>query len=100
LFEKLSAVNENQGGPSPSSDHVSSDNGLSKCRGRRQYPGFMLQKGRGRLILFSRQFAEKTCLKRPFFLAFVTQLGLGAYVAEKPQQIIEASPREGDVFRE
>ncbi len=72
LFEKLSAVDESQRGPSPSSDYIRSDNGLSKCRGRRQYPGFVFQKGRGRLILFSRQFAEKACLKGAPFLAFVT----------------------------
>src|ERR1700733_13341407 len=44
LFEKLSAMDKNQGGPSPGGDQIRSDNGLPKCRGRRQYSGFELQK--------------------------------------------------------
>src|SRR5271165_2732763 len=100
LLEKLPAVDENQGGPSPRGDHICGNNGLSKRRGRREYPGFVLQKGGGRLTLFSRQFAEKPCLKGPSLLAFVSQLGLDADVPEKAQQIVEASPGEGDVFRE
>src|ERR1700729_690005 len=31
-------MDENQGGPSSSSDHIRSDNGLSKCCGPRQLP--------------------------------------------------------------
>ena len=42
LFEKLSAVDENQGGPFPGSDDVRGDNGLSECRGRCQYPGLVI----------------------------------------------------------
>ena len=44
-------------------------------------PVSYVEKGCGRLTLFSRQLAEKACLKGPSLLAFVTQLGLDAYVA-------------------
>ena len=63
-------------------------------------PVSCLRSARGRFVLFRRQLAEKPCPERPSLLAFVAQLGRNAGVAEKAQQIVEASPREGDMFRE
>ena len=89
LLKKLPAMDENQGVPSPCSDHICCNNGLSECRGRREHTGFVLEKRGDRLLLFGRQFAEKPCLKGPSLLAFVPQLGLDAHVRKKPQQIVE-----------
>jgi hypothetical protein len=93
-------MDENQGVPSPCSDHICCNNGLSECRGRRKHTGFVLEKRGDRLFLFGRQFAEKPRLKGPSLLAFVPQLGRDAHVRKKPQQIVETSSWEGDVFRE
>ena len=63
-------------------------------------PVSCLRRAAAAFSLFRRQLAEKPCLEGPSLLAFVPQLGRDAYVAKKPQQIVEASSREGDVFRE
>ncbi len=75
--------------------------GAAECRGRREMPPVSYcGEGCGSLVLFQRQLAEKPCPERPSLLPFVAQLGRNAGVAEKTQQIVEASPQEGDVLRE
>src|SRR5208337_2144886 len=58
------------------------------------------KKGRSGVILLRRQLAEKPRSQGLALLALVTQLSRDAYVAEKAHQIVEASSREGNVFRE
>ena len=61
LLKKLPAMDENQGVPSPCSDHICGNNGLSECRGRRKHPGFVLEKSRGgRLLLFRPSVRRET----------------------------------------
>src|SRR5258708_39185890 len=100
LIEKLPAMDEDQCVSIPLRDHFRGNDGLAECRGRCEHPGFMREKGCGSFILFRRQLAEKASPDRPPLLAFVALLGNDARVAKKSQQIIKASPREGDMFRE
>ena len=73
LIEKLPTMDENQGVPIPRRDHFRGDDGLAECRGRCEHPGFVLEKGRGSVILFRRQLSEKPCPDWLPLLAFVAQ---------------------------
>src|ERR1700736_1449524 len=93
-------MDKNQGIPLPCSDHFRGNDGLAECCGCCKHPGFVLEKGFGGLTLFRRQLAKKLRGEGLSLLAFVTEFGRDPCIAEKTYQIVEASPREGDVFRE
>src|SRR5271165_132052 len=100
LVEKLTAMDKDQGSAFPRRDHVCGDDGLPECRGRREHAGFMREKRRSSFILFWPQLTNKPCLDRLSLLSFVTQPNNNAHPSQEAQQIVQAPPRERDMFRE
>src|ERR1700693_6350895 len=97
LVEELPAMDKDQCVPISCRDQFRGNDGLAESRGRCEHPCFMWKKGRGSFILLRRQLTEKLCPQGPPLLTFVAQLGGNARMAEKAQQIVCASPREGDM---
>src|ERR1700730_8544370 len=100
LVEELPAMDEDQRVPIPHRDHFRSDDGLAESCGRCKHPDLVLEKPGCSLILLGRQLSKEPRDKRYSLLAFVAQLDGNAGIAEKVQDVIKTSPRQGHMFGE